>query len=162
MQDRAEITTLYEQYAPKLRGYIGRRLRSPEVAEDITQDVFLEIWRKRARLAGAGPSLLFTIARWRIADYCDRQMPCSLEDSEGAFTIEAHDADPQEVIPPLLAIERAIRRLTPCQATAVCLRADGLPYPEIDARMGLSDGISRGYVYDGRKRFAAALGGPQQ
>lgn len=42
---------LFLQYAPKLKSYVLKLSRSPEVAEDIVHDVFLEVWKGRERMA---------------------------------------------------------------------------------------------------------------
>lgn len=40
-----DIALVYEQYTPELRGYVARRVDSPEEAEDILHDVFYKLVR---------------------------------------------------------------------------------------------------------------------
>ena len=44
--DRSAFAMLYDQLSPAVYGLAHRILRSPVLAEDVTQEVFLEVWRK--------------------------------------------------------------------------------------------------------------------
>jgi RNA polymerase sigma-70 factor (ECF subfamily) len=64
-----------EQYREVLR-FVRRRVRSPESAEDVTQEVFLDAARELARSAREGPqslALLYTVARRRLVDEARRR-----------------------------------------------------------------------------------------
>jgi RNA polymerase sigma-70 factor (ECF subfamily) len=154
-----DFSAFYECHAPNVRGYILRRLHCPEVAEEITQDVFLELWRNRDKLHTLTPGLLYLMAKRRIIDYArhaERNPYASLEASDAVFVLEAQDADPQERVSERDAIDRAFARLTRIQARAVALRASGLKYREIDAAMGMVKNTSKNYVNRGRVVFRAA------
>lgn len=48
--NRAAFTELYSAYKDKLYGFSLRLTESPELAKDLTQDVFLKLWDKRSNL----------------------------------------------------------------------------------------------------------------
>ncbi|ATL48239.1 hypothetical protein COR50_14305 [Chitinophaga caeni] len=47
LQDEQAFRTLYDEYAERVYQYANAFTRSPELAEDITQELFLILWRKR-------------------------------------------------------------------------------------------------------------------
>ena len=48
--DEAALARLYDQYRVILFGLLVRILGSREEAEDVLQDVFIQVWRRSARL----------------------------------------------------------------------------------------------------------------
>lgn len=64
--DRAAFQALYEELGPQVLGYLQRRTRDDQIAQELLQDVFLTIWRRAASFdpskAGA-KTWVFTIAR---------------------------------------------------------------------------------------------------
>lgn len=69
--DRAAFESLFRTYAEPLcdliEGYVG----TPEVAEELVQDLFLEIWSQRGDwdVQGSVKSYLYTAARNRALDH---------------------------------------------------------------------------------------------
>ena len=58
--DQVAFASLYDQLAPTLFGVVRRVLRDPSQAEEVTQEVFVEIWKQAARFdgdAGLGPDV---------------------------------------------------------------------------------------------------------
>lgn len=69
----ADITPAF---LSRLRAFVRRRVRSDEVADDITQDVMLKFVRDRDSIkAGRGPAWMFTVARREIIDRHRRASP---------------------------------------------------------------------------------------
>ncbi len=66
--DTQSFTAIYEQYHAKVYHYCFRFVRSKEVAQEITSDVFVKLWQKRETLETCQPigGLLLKITR----DYC--------------------------------------------------------------------------------------------
>jgi RNA polymerase sigma factor (sigma-70 family) len=44
------FNTLYTRYAPRVRAYLARRLRQPELIDDVLQEVMLVLWQHAARI----------------------------------------------------------------------------------------------------------------
>jgi len=70
-RDREAFRELYSQIGPRLKGYVLRMCRETGLAEEITQEVLLTVWRRapsydpsRAR----AETWIFTIARNRTID----------------------------------------------------------------------------------------------
>ena len=70
-QDRAAFTTLYDYFAPRIKGWTLRRGADAAQAEDVVQDVMLQIWRQAARfdpVKAAVATWIFTLTRNRYID----------------------------------------------------------------------------------------------
>ena len=48
--DKQAFDEIYYRYYPKLRGYVLKFVKVPQVTEDIVQDAFLKIWEIRASI----------------------------------------------------------------------------------------------------------------
>ncbi len=83
-EDAAAFTAIYERYALQVYRYLYNRVNNPEVAEDLTSQVFLEALEHIGsyRPTGSFAAWLFTIARRRCVDYFRKNCACSsLEDN---------------------------------------------------------------------------------
>lgn len=66
--DEDALSTLYDRYAGMLLGVLVRILKDRQAAEELLQDIFLQLWRGAARFdagRGALPAWLMVIARNR-------------------------------------------------------------------------------------------------
>ena len=69
--DEAALASIYDQYASILLGLLLRILRSRGEAEDVLQEVFLQVWRRAGDFdesRGRGFTWLVTLARSRAID----------------------------------------------------------------------------------------------
>ncbi|MGH9894212.1 MAG: ECF RNA polymerase sigma factor SigK [bacterium] len=69
--DEASFADLYDRTSPTVFGVIRRIVRSREHAEEVTQEVFLEVWRKARNWdpdRGSALTWLMLIARARATD----------------------------------------------------------------------------------------------
>jgi RNA polymerase sigma-70 factor, ECF subfamily len=65
------FTQLYDLVAPRVYGLIRRVVRDPAQAEEVAQEVLVEVWRTAARFdagRGSATSWIFTIAHRRAVD----------------------------------------------------------------------------------------------
>ena len=70
--DGDAFALLYDRYVDQVYGFVYRRVRSPELAEDLTSDVFLRALRNLDRFTWQGVDIgawLMTIARNRVTDH---------------------------------------------------------------------------------------------
>jgi RNA polymerase sigma-70 factor (ECF subfamily) len=70
-QDRAAFTTLYDYFAPRVKGWAMRRGAGAAQAEDVVQDVMLQIWRHAGSFdpaKAAAATWIFTLTRNRYID----------------------------------------------------------------------------------------------
>lgn len=73
--DRSAFDALYLKYAVKTEEFLYRMLKDHSEAEDITQDIFLKIWRNRTSIGAVdafGP-YLFRMARNAVYDRFDNR-----------------------------------------------------------------------------------------
>lgn len=64
--DRQAFAALFKHFAPRVKGYLVRAGCTPELAEELTQETMVSLWRRAARFDPARAALstwLFTIAR---------------------------------------------------------------------------------------------------
>jgi RNA polymerase sigma-70 factor (ECF subfamily) len=69
--DEAAFTQLYDLVAPRVYGLARRVLRDPALAEEVAQEVLVEVWRTASRFdpaRGSATSWVFTIAHRRAVD----------------------------------------------------------------------------------------------
>jgi RNA polymerase sigma-70 factor (ECF subfamily) len=77
-RDRAVLGELYATYGPATFGFLLRALRDRGAAEDVQQQVFLEVWQRGASYdphRSAIATWVMTIARSRAIDHLRRRTP---------------------------------------------------------------------------------------
>lgn len=70
-RDKSAFVSLFNYYAPRVKAYLRRQGVDGSQADDITQDVMLQVWNRAAQFdaAKARPSTwIYTIARNRLID----------------------------------------------------------------------------------------------
>lgn len=152
--DSQAFEELLVKYYPRVLNFIFRYVFNRTVAEDLTQDVFLKVYRHlpRFRIRKAQfQTWVFTIARNTALDEVrrSRKFAYSLdqdrESEKGVFATETQDLRAEDPAQKLLARERtarvrsAIANLPEQQKAAILLRQyEKMPYDQIAAALGVS------------------------
>jgi RNA polymerase sigma-70 factor (ECF subfamily) len=100
----AAMRTLFDRYRGKVFRFLQRMLRSEASADELTSEVFLEIWRNAGRFEGrsAVATWILAIARFRALSLLRRERECEL-DAETAAALPDDADDPE------LALQRKDR-----------------------------------------------------
>lgn len=172
-QEEAALEALYEATVGRVHGLALRILRDPQAAEEVTEDVFFQVWRQAGRYdpaRGRPLGWLLTLARSRALDQARRRDeavchpdPETLhgEEAGGGFdSCGAHDArDPQDLLAATEAhrsLHRALAALEPVPRQMVALAFfRGLTHEEIAAQADLPLGTVKSHI----RRALAALRG---
>ncbi len=80
--DKEAFATLFQYYAPRVKGFLVKSGSTPEIADELAQETMLTVWRKAALfdVGRAGVSTwIFTIARNLRIDHARRGQNVSAE-----------------------------------------------------------------------------------
>jgi len=171
--DRAAFTELVEKYKQPVMNFIFRTLRDEAEAEDLAQNVFLQVYKSRARYKQTAKfsTWLFTIARNLCLNELRRRSRHPAESLEEAHA--EHEDQPRQqfedkkIILPAdkllhgeLAqkIEEALAELPENQRTAILLcRQDELSYEEIAEVLDCSLSATKSLIHRGRETLKEKL-----
>lgn len=82
-QDQSAFAEVFDHFAPRVKGFLMKSGASPDLAEDVTQEVMATLWRKAHMFDPAKASVstwIFTIARNRRIDVLRKQRRPEPED----------------------------------------------------------------------------------
>ena len=165
--DQLAFAELYDLTARRVYGTTLRVLRSPEHAEEVTQEVYVEVWRQAPRYARAKGSVVTWITTMAHRRAIDRVRSVTSEvarDERYAYAGVERESDQvwdsiaqkQDVD----RVRRALATLTPIQQQAVQLAyLDGLTQSEISRSLNLPIGTVKTRMRDGLRRLGDALRG---
>lgn len=149
--DRAAFEALFRAYVEKLCAFAERYVRSSETAQDIVQEVFLRVWKRRHSLRAQGSikSYLYTAVRHQALDHLKHRQVVARH-AEQAQALDAQIREQETVASPAPmehlchkelseAIREAIEQLPERRRLVFVLsREHGLTYKEIAHTLGIS------------------------
>ena len=142
--DEAAFEALFRALAPGLCALVTRYVRSRQVAEELVQDLFFDLWTRRSTLVieQALTSYLSAAARNRALNYLKREQRAARW-SAAAVGADAPDADPaapdESELLDALELQDAIEHLPArCRLVFTLNRQQDMTYGEIAASLGLS------------------------
>lgn len=163
-KDREAFASLFDFYAPRIKGFLMRGGTSEELAEDIAQETLLVVWRKaetyRPEKAGAS-TWIFTIARNLRIDRSRRDARRKSHLLYEAAEPEAPER-PDQVLQGVQDEDRvrvALMRLPEDQLRVLQLSFfEGRSHSEIAEQLAIPLGTVKSRVRLGMGRLRAALG----
>lgn len=165
--DQRAFAEFYDEVSPVVYGTILRVLRAPSLAEEVTQEVFVELWRTAARFdpeRGSVRSWAATIAHRRAVDRVrSEQSARHRDETEGRQRVAEHDEVVEEVAARLdrERVAAAMLQLSDSQREAVTLAYyDGLTYREVALRLGVPEGTIKTRIRDGLIKLRHVMGAP--
>lgn len=164
--DQQAFATVYDRFSGKVYGIVRRVLRDPSQSEEVTQEVFLEVWRRAPRFdeeRGNATTWILTMAHRRAIDRVrseqasrDRQDRIGQRDTvrpfdEVAETVEVRIEHQQ--------VRHAMAELTDLQREAIELAYyGGKTYREVAELLDTPLGTVKTRMRDGLIRLRDAMG----
>lgn len=158
--DPDALAAVHGTYGRMVLGYLRNALHDPASAEDVHQEVFLEVWRRASAYDPERGSLgtwIMLIARSRAIDHLRKRVPEPLDPQGPAGTALSEREDPETA--PDLLVERwamavLVARLPEDQARILRMRFhEGLSQTEIAERTGIPLGTVKTYMVRGLRRL---------
>jgi RNA polymerase sigma-70 factor (ECF subfamily) len=162
--DEEAFSVVYERVAATVFGLVQRVLRDPAQAEEVTQEVMLDVWRTAVRFEperGSPQAWVATIAHRRAVDRVRSVQAAARRDDQAARPDEAYD-DVAEAVEARLERERVRRclgALTELQRESIVLAYySGYTYREVAGLLGIALGTTKTRMRDGLIRLRDCLG----
>ena len=161
--DRDALRALYDREARRLMGVTLRIVRQRQVAEEVLQEAFLQIWRAAGTFdpaRGSGRGWIYTVVRHRALQEVrkdGREANVAIEDIENlADDRQSAQADPQSI--DAAELERCLARLEP-QKRACIVHAfvEGYTHEQIAARLDAPLGTVKSWVRRGLQALKECL-----
>ena len=153
-QDEAALSSFYDATIGRVYGLALRITRRPECAEEVTGDVYLQVWREAARYdaqRGKVMAWLMTICRTRALDALRREDEAETHPEPESLLPEAPEQESaQELLTSIQehgAAHGALARLEPLHRQLVALAFfRGMSHQEIAAHARLPLGTVKTYI----------------
>lgn len=164
--DQRAFSELYDQIAPRVFGLVRRVLKDQAQSEEVTQEVFLEIWQSATRFdpnKGGASTWILTMAHRRAVDRVrasqasrDRDVRIGIRDYNPDYDTVAETI---EVRIEHERVEKAMSRLTELQRQAVSLAYyGGYSHSEVATMLSVPIGTVKTRLRDGMIRLRDELG----
>lgn len=156
---------LFDVLAPRVYGLALRVLHAPDLAEDVSQEVLVDVWRLAPRFdprRGSALAWVLTMAHRRAVDRVRREEAHAARAARAAVAAEP---DRDVVVGELegawdaAVVRRAMASLTPLQREAIELAYfGGYTHQEVSTLLAVPLGTAKTRIRDGLIRLRDALG----
>ncbi len=162
--DEHAYEAVYDLASGWVLGAARKVLRDPAMAEEVMQEVMLEVWRRASRFdpaLGSGTAWVMTLAHRRAVDRVRSERSHADRELRAATAVIDYD-DVTEAVEASLERERVRRclaSLTPLQRECVSLAYyGGYTYAEVAGLLGVPAGTVKTRMRDGLIRLRDCLG----
>jgi RNA polymerase sigma-70 factor (ECF subfamily) len=164
--DEAAFGELYDELAPRVLGLVRRLLVDHAQSEEVTQEIFLEIWQNAPRYEaskGGATTWIFTMAHRRAVDRIrssqagrDRDVRIGIRDYESDYD---NVAETVETTIENERVKKAMSQLTELQRQAITLAYyGGYSHSEVAEKLKVPIGTVKTRLRDGMIRLRDELG----
>lgn len=165
--DQVAFAALYEILAPRVFGLVLRTLRDRHEAEEVAQEVLLQVWQSASRFdpaRGSARSWAMTLAHRRAVDRVRSAAGSRRRDTAHALTqdVPAYDETAAVAHASLDAelVRSALDTLTPLQRQAIELAYfGGYTHQEVSRLLRVPLGTAKARIRDGLLRLRDGLTG---
>jgi len=154
---------VYDLTSDWVLGVTRKILRDPAQAEEVMQEVMLEVWRLASRFdpaRGSGTSWVMTLAHRRAVDRVRSERSHAMRELRAARAVIDYDDVTEAVEASLDAqrVQRCVASLTPLQRECVSLAYyGGYTYREVAELLGVPAGTVKTRMRDGLIRLRDCL-----
>jgi RNA polymerase sigma-70 factor (ECF subfamily) len=163
-QSPPDFAALYEEHYPRLYRTVRAIVLDARLAEDLTQDAFVQAYVKWDTYQGQGPvaGWLYRIAVNQALSYLRRpRLPALVARLGQSLFHSGPDLDPQATAADRMDITAALHTLAPQQrAVLVLYYYHGYNYREIAQALGIAEGTVGASLNAARKRLRGRLEEP--
>jgi RNA polymerase sigma-70 factor (ECF subfamily) len=162
--DEAALAELYDALAPAVYGLARRVVRDPARAEEVTQDVFLSVWRFATRFdpqKGSARTWILTLTHRRAVDVVRSDAAASRREQTAAAYETPFDTVLEEAATRLQGeqVRECLETLTDLQRESVLLAYyGGYTYPEVSTLLDVKLPTIKTRMRDGLIRLRDCLG----
>lgn len=164
--DKAAFSDLYDEVAPRVFGLVRRLLVDHSQSEEVTQEIFLEIWQTASRFdpnKGGATTWILTMAHRRAVDRVrasqssrDRDVKIGIRDYQNDYDNVSTSV---EVKVEHERVEKAMGRLTELQRQAIQLSYyGGYSNSEVAEILSVPIGTVKTRIRDGMIRLRDEMG----
>ncbi|MGH8215756.1 MAG: sigma-70 family RNA polymerase sigma factor [Rhodanobacteraceae bacterium] len=161
--DRAAFEMLYRRTSNKLFGICVRMLRDPGEAEEVLQDVYVNVWRRAARfdpVRATAMTWLITLARNRCIDHLRRRREVPLDEATAGRIVDPGPgpARSSEASEQRQRLEDCLGTLAELQRKAVCAAFfSGATYNQLAARLDVPLATMKSWIRRSLIRLRSCL-----
>ena len=161
--DRTAFERLYHAYQKRLFGYLFRMVGKAGSAEELTNDVMLEVWKGAAGFKGESKvsTWIFGIARFRAISSMRRANPGFVDMEEAGPLRDSHELQDEVLVKESTReeVRGALKKLTPQHREVIELTFyQGFSYPEIAAILECPVNTVKTRMFYARKELRELLG----
>lgn len=162
--DQAAFSQFYDASAALVHGIVAKVVRDPAITQEVSQEVFVELWRLAPRFEadrGSAKAWAATIAHRRAVDRVRSEQ--SRRDREERQAHHAHHSAPDASESVIASIERGevsagLDALSDTQREAVTLAYyGGHTYREVAVLLGVPEGTVKTRIRDGLIKLRDAM-----
>jgi RNA polymerase sigma-70 factor (ECF subfamily) len=160
--DQGAFLTLYQRVSPKVLGTARSIVLTSSYAEEVTQEVFLEIWRLAGRFdrsKGTAMSWIMLLTRSRSVDRVRQTAAARLRDC--GYARHQRQRFVEEVLDGIVRrstgrqLRTAVAELSPVRREAITLTYfGGLTYAQASAHAGVPLGTMKTRIRDGLRALS--------
>lgn len=150
--DERAFEELFRRWDRRIYPFVLKMIRTPTLAEELTQEIFIKIWQHREKLnAVSNPeAYIFTIATRHTLDQIKRQLNESrmLEKFSALRSLSHNDTEETLLLRDRTAlVQQAVDQLPPQQKAVYLLsRQEGLDYDAIGRQLNISPNTVRNHL----------------
>ena len=167
--DEAGFAALYDATSAKVYGLTLRVTRSPEIAAEVVQEVYLMAWQQAARFDPAKGTVLAwlcTLAHRRAVDRIrqvarEREREQTFEERRAQAPVDETWQEVEHNVD-ALQVRDGLDALSPLQREAVALAYyQGCTHRQVAHQLNIPLGTAKARIRDGLKSLRSVLGGEQ-